>query len=182
MEDIVPGAFVCEYLGEVITKRLADIRGTYYDRLGCSYLFDMNDPLPEESYEMQLNAAANDGFFPFCIDGALYGNESRFINHSCEPNLRTYNLVTDCESQTYHSIGLFATRKIYAGDEFSIDYQWDKYPLDGISKDIDCLCGSRHCRGALMRAKKTGSKQEAMPAVKMSYDTESEQGEAEKMD
>lgn len=51
MEDISPGAFVCEYLGEVITKKLGDIRGTYYDRLGSSYLFDMNDPAPEETFE-----------------------------------------------------------------------------------------------------------------------------------
>lgn len=45
LEEIPAGAFVTAYCGEVITKRLGDIRGTYYDRIGSSYLFDMNDPL-----------------------------------------------------------------------------------------------------------------------------------------
>jgi SET domain-containing protein len=98
MEDIPAGAFVVEYLGEVVTKKIGDIRGTHYDKIGCSYLFDMNDPLDEESYEIRVNQAFNDSFFPFCIDAGLYGNESRFINHSCDPNLRSFNLVQDCES------------------------------------------------------------------------------------
>ena len=154
MEDIIPGAFVCEYLGEVITKRLGDIRGTYYDKLGCSYLYDMNDPLPEEFQEIQMNVAAHDGFFPFCIDGGLYGNESRFINHSCDPNLVTFNLISEVDSQTFNSVGLFAKKKITAGEELSIDYSWDSCPIETISKDIPCLCGSYGCRGSLMRAKK----------------------------
>ena len=51
MEEIPSGAFVCEYLGEVITKKKGDTRGTYYDRLGFSYLYDMNDPNSKELYE-----------------------------------------------------------------------------------------------------------------------------------
>lgn len=73
--------------------------------------------------------------------------------------MRTFNLIVECESQTYHSIGLFATRKILAGDELSIDYQWDKNPLDVIDKDVPCLCGSRLCRGSLMRARKQTARQ-----------------------
>lgn len=44
MEDIMAGALVVEYVGEVVTKKIGDIRGTHYDKLGQSYLFDMNDP------------------------------------------------------------------------------------------------------------------------------------------
>ena len=43
MEEIPIGAFVCTYTGELVTRGLADIRGSYYDSLGSSYLFDMND-------------------------------------------------------------------------------------------------------------------------------------------
>lgn len=50
LEDIPAGAYVTQYLGEVISKRLGDIRGTYYDKIGSSYLFDMNDPLREEEF------------------------------------------------------------------------------------------------------------------------------------
>jgi SET domain-containing protein len=42
-EFIPAGAFVLEYVGEVITASNGDKRGKVYDRLGMSYLFDMND-------------------------------------------------------------------------------------------------------------------------------------------
>ena len=48
MEDIPAGAFLMEYKGEIVTKKHGDMRGTYYDANGLSYLFDMNDPLPTE--------------------------------------------------------------------------------------------------------------------------------------
>jgi SET domain-containing protein len=83
----------------------------------------------------------------------FYGNESRFINHSCDPNIQSFNLSGQIESQTLHRIGLFASRKIQAGEELTMDYQWDKNELN-IPKDIPCLCKSSKCRGFLMRAKK----------------------------
>lgn len=43
LEEIPPGAFIAEYCGEIVTKKQGDIRGTFYDKYGLSYLFDMND-------------------------------------------------------------------------------------------------------------------------------------------
>jgi hypothetical protein len=43
-EEFIPaGAFVVEYVGEVVTAKDGDKRGRIYDSLGMSYLFDMND-------------------------------------------------------------------------------------------------------------------------------------------
>jgi len=42
-EFIPAGSFVLEYVGEVVTARDGDKRGRVYDRIGMSYLFDMND-------------------------------------------------------------------------------------------------------------------------------------------
>jgi SET domain-containing protein len=77
-----------------------------------SYLFDMNDPDDEDPFEMEFQRSHNDDFFPLCLDAAFHGNESRFINHSCDPNLKSFNLITDVECYTYHRIGLFAIKKI----------------------------------------------------------------------
>ncbi len=88
----------------------------------------------------------------------FYGNEARFINHSCDPNVLSLNLTGKVESNVYHSIGLFAIRKIMPGEELTIDYQWDKNDLT-ISQDVPCLCQSFKCRGFLMRAKKTKKSQ-----------------------
>lgn len=43
LEDIPVGAFLMEYTGEIVTKKHGDMRGSFYDANGLSYLFDMND-------------------------------------------------------------------------------------------------------------------------------------------
>ena len=85
-------------------------------------MFDLNDPDEDDEFEMKVQKSMDDNFFPLCIDATEFGNESRFINHSCEPNLKSFNLVTDCEADTFHKIGLFAMRKIHIGEELTIDY------------------------------------------------------------
>ena len=91
-----------------------------------------------------------------CVDAMFYGNESRFINHSCDPNVQPFNISGEAASDAVNRIGLFAWKNIHAGDEITIDYQWDKggeIALD-IPSDIKCLCGSNKCRGYLIQAKK----------------------------
>jgi hypothetical protein len=68
------------------------MRGSFYDDNGLSYLFDMNDPLDVEKREVGIQAGYFGEFFPLCLDSMFYGNESRFINHSCDPNIQSFNL------------------------------------------------------------------------------------------
>ena len=114
-EPIPSGAFVVEYTGEIITVKSGDNRGRKYDSAGMSYLFDMNDCESDDEYDSKVQRKFKDNFFPLCVDATYYGNESRFINHSCEPNLKSFNLVTEVESVTYHRIAFFATRNIHKG-------------------------------------------------------------------
>ena len=110
LELIPAGAFVMEYTGEILTAKEGDQRGKFYDQVGMSYLFDMNDPDEEDDYEMKVQETSHEDFFPLCIDAAYHGNESRFVNHSCEPNLKSFNLVSEVDGFTYHRIALFSTR------------------------------------------------------------------------
>ena len=50
-EFIPAGAFVLEYVGEVITAKEGDKTGKVYDRIGMSYLFDMNDFDEDDSFD-----------------------------------------------------------------------------------------------------------------------------------
>lgn len=125
MEVIPQGAYILEYRGEVVTKKQGDMRGSYYDSKGLSYLFDMNDPNEDESREADIQLGYHGEFFPLCLDSMFYGNESRFINHSCDPNCQSFNLGGQVESQTLHRIGLFSSRKILVGEELTMDYSWD---------------------------------------------------------
>jgi len=52
LEDIPAGAYVVEYVGEVLTAKVGDKRGRIYDKIGMSYLFDMNEPDDTDEYDM----------------------------------------------------------------------------------------------------------------------------------
>lgn len=43
--------------------------------------------LPTTDSAVMTNGDESDNAPEFCIDAGQYGNVSRFINHSCEPNL-----------------------------------------------------------------------------------------------
>ena len=76
------------------------------------------------------------------VDSREYGNASRFINHSCEPNLKTFHIFGD---SMVPIIGLFTTKNIKAGEELSVDYTkeyWDAMNNRGIY----CKCGATNCR------------------------------------
>jgi histone-lysine N-methyltransferase SUV39H len=54
LEDIPAGAYVIEYVGEVLTAKEGDKRGKIYDKIGMSYLFDMNDADDSDEYDMKV--------------------------------------------------------------------------------------------------------------------------------
>jgi SET domain-containing protein len=51
LEPIPAGAFVIQYVGEVLTARDGDKRGKIYDQIGMSYLFDMNEEDKTNNYD-----------------------------------------------------------------------------------------------------------------------------------
>ncbi|XP_077233209.1 histone-lysine N-methyltransferase SUVR5 isoform X2 [Tasmannia lanceolata] len=137
-EAIQRGTFVCEYIGEVLNDQEANSRGERYDNEGCSYLYDIDAHLDDMS-------GLNEGTVPYVIDATKYGNVSRFINHSCAPNLVNYQvLVESMDCQLAH-IGLYAGRDVAKGEELAYDYRYKLLPGDG----HPCRCGASNCRGRL---------------------------------
>lgn len=76
---------------------------------------------------------------------------TRFINHSCDPNLRIFARVGDHADKHIHDLALFAIKDIQRGEELTFDY------VDGVVEEPDemdgsvegmtaCLCGSKNCR------------------------------------
>lgn len=61
------GARIFEYTGELITREEEIQRELENDKTGVTYIYQLND---HES-----------------VDGAYGGNDSRFVNHSCDPNV-----------------------------------------------------------------------------------------------
>jgi SET domain-containing protein len=127
--DIPKGTKVIEYVGEKIGNAEADRR---YDDAAMkrhhTFLFILNTRT--------------------CVDAAFEGNESRFLNHSCNPN---------CEAViTRGHIWIEAIRAIPAGTELVYDYQYEddpKYTVQDL-RFYACKCGAPNCRGTIVKTRK----------------------------
>ncbi|XP_070534520.1 histone-lysine N-methyltransferase EHMT2-like [Ptychodera flava] len=94
MEFIPRGSFVCEYVGELITDEQADLRAD-------TYLFDLEN----KNYDV------------FCLDGRYYGNVSRFINHSCHPNIAPLRVFVEHQDLRCPRVAFFACTDIAAYEQ-----------------------------------------------------------------
>lgn len=124
-KKIKKGEYIIQYLGERITKKESQRRGTVqHDKSldsdeGAVYIFELDDKHD--------------------IDGNFEWNIARLANHSCEPNCESYNVEGE--------IWLAALRDIKKGEELTFDYgyaleHWEDHP---------CRCGAKSCAGYIVR-------------------------------
>ena len=122
IDNIKPGEIVIEYVGEMITNKIADYREIEYNERGFG-----------DCYMFRFDADN-------IIDATKYGNLARFINHCCEPNCKA-----QCnEINGKKHILLLAKKFIKAGEEITYDYNFEVE-----SEKIQCRCGAKNCRGRL---------------------------------
>jgi hypothetical protein len=79
------------------------------------------------------------------IDGAVGGNESRFINHSCAPNCQAVS-----EGQR---VFIEALTTIEPGTELVYDYAYARTPENDNPESealYACRCGAPTCRGSIL--------------------------------
>ncbi len=124
--DIPEGTRVIEYVGDRITKAESDRRyeiswnksqGGTNDN-GVVYIFTLNK--------------RHD------IDGSVWWNTAKYINHSCDFN---------CETDILRGhIWIIAIRDIKKGEEISYNYGYDY----DAHEDHPCHCGSPRCIGYIL--------------------------------
>ncbi|KAE9613009.1 putative histone-lysine N-methyltransferase transcription factor C2H2 family [Lupinus albus] len=137
-EAILRGTFVCEYIGEVLDVQEAHNRRKRYGTENCSYFYDINSHVNDMSRLIVEQAQ-------YVIDATKYGNVSRFINHSCSPNLVNHQVLVESMDCERAHIGLYASRDVALGEELTFDYHYEPIPGEG----FPCLCGSLKCKGRL---------------------------------
>ncbi|KAK7741860.1 Histone-lysine N-methyltransferase, H3 lysine-9 specific dim-5 [Cytospora paraplurivora] len=152
MRELKRGQFVDRYLGEVITPQEADKRRHNASKAQRKdvYLFALDKFTDPESMDPRLVGA------PLEVDGEFMSGPTRFINHSCEPNLRIFARVGDHADKHIHDLALFAIRDISKGEELTFDYVDGQEEIESNARDeklqgemTRCLCGSAKCRGYL---------------------------------
>ncbi|OMJ12984.1 Histone-lysine N-methyltransferase SUV39H1 [Smittium culicis] len=110
LQPLQKGQFIAEYVGEIITNEEADRRGKKNDKLGSTYLFDLD---ADKEYDETCE---------YTIDAANYGNITHFLNHSCVPNLKIRAVYTSHWDSNLHQLAFFTTERIPAGTELTFDY------------------------------------------------------------
>ncbi|KAK9756851.1 hypothetical protein RND81_01G124900 [Saponaria officinalis] len=137
-ENLPKGAFVCEFVGEILTTMELHERNLSRsnDKHSYSLLLDT---------DWGTNALKEEEFL--CLDATFYGNVARFINHRCtDANLIEIPVEVETPSHHYYHVALFTTRNVDAYEELTWDYGVDFDDNELHIKTFRCLCGSRFCR------------------------------------
>ena len=115
--------------------RAGALIGLYAGRAYGPTEIDANAWEPGLTYAFALS----DGSY---IDAREGGNDTRFINHSCEPNCAAY------ETQgSPLSVEIWCERDIRDGEELFLDYSLDISDNDPLP--FMCHCASVKCRGTM---------------------------------
>ena len=132
-ENIAKGEFVCEYIGKILNKNNA------LEKINSNFM--RNKP----NYVLQAKENYDNISVSTYIDAEEKGNVSRFLNHSCEPNL-TFDLVR-IEHFIPH-VAFYANRDIKEGEELTFSYvDSGENELSEINESNKaCECGSLKCR------------------------------------
>ncbi len=130
---IAAGERVIEYVGEIISWDEAVRRHPH-------------DPeQPDHTFYFHLDDER-------VIDGRVGGNTSRWINHSCAPNLEA--------DDSGGRVVLHALRDIAPGEELYFDYGLviEERHTSSLKKRFACRCGAAPCRGTMLAPRRSRAK------------------------
>eukprot|EP00736_Rhodelphis_marinus_P006724 Rmarinus@m.17462 len=121
------GQFISVYAGEILSDEETKLRRKDYENSENTFVLTVNEYFGETSYRLN-------------VDATKYGNVSRFLNHSCEPNASAMPIRISPTSPPF--ICFFASREIEPGDDLTFSY-------GSATGTRPCLCGTKSCRGFL---------------------------------
>ncbi|GMR34280.1 hypothetical protein PMAYCL1PPCAC_04475, partial [Pristionchus mayeri] len=139
--NIKKGDFVGEYTGEVMTTNESERRDNHAYYMEMPNVREIDDP------DQKMGRKTHKKLI---IDGFRYGNETRFISHSCEPNLELVNAYVERAGGWFCRMVFIAKQDIEIGEELTFDY-FPKIKFDEERGHFNpffdkCECGSKRCK------------------------------------
>ncbi|KAL2634808.1 hypothetical protein R1flu_006287 [Riccia fluitans] len=138
LEQLPAGAFVCEYVGEILTNVEQEERNNSHKA----------DPTITHTYPILLDGdwCSEKGLKDeeaLCLDATYFGNAARFINHRCmDSNLIDVPVTIESPDRHYYHVAFFTSRAVKAMEEltwdYKIDFDDDEHPIEA----FQCLCQS----------------------------------------
>ena len=123
--------YIGDYTGLIITSAAARTR---------------HSSQSHANYILTLREQSTSGCLVTHIDATTHGNELRFMNHSCDPNVMVV-LVRD--NEVYPRATCWTTRGVGAGEELCFSYT-NSVTSGGEREqflgNVPCLCESEKCR------------------------------------
>ncbi|KAF9447464.1 SET domain-containing protein [Macrolepiota fuliginosa MF-IS2] len=148
---IPKGTFIGIYAGELLTDEQGEQRGTYYNKIGKTYLFDI------DFWHLRIDENSDDWHNKYTVDAFHAGN-----NHSCDPNARLQACYINEPDIEKPLLVVFSTRDIDPHQEICFSYTGN-YPEDGPDEEeevqkekredpvyIECKCGAWNCTGMFL--------------------------------
>uniref|UniRef100_A0A915DU83 Histone-lysine N-methyltransferase n=1 Tax=Ditylenchus dipsaci TaxID=166011 RepID=A0A915DU83_9BILA len=132
---IPKNTFVMEYVGEVVTM-------------------EESKSIKSATYQFDMDACGADKC-AFVVDAMHNGNEARFVNHSCDPNMIVRGVFCDRMDNRYLRLAFFAIKDIERGEEITINY-FSKMDNTAYAKKTknrtqkSCFCKAKKCRGYII--------------------------------
>lgn len=161
LEDIKRGTFIGVYSGELVHasdsyQRLDD---TYLFNLAGTHIYYPQEQKVEDSAKKDGEEVTDNHQLPkaqtsgpksnedqYVCDAKFYGNFTRFINHSCEPNVIGVKSFTIHQDIRFPYIAFFTNKNVSANSELTLNYG-DNYWLVKCKRDkVYCLCKRSSCR------------------------------------
>lgn len=147
LEELPVGAFVFEYVGEILTNSEMWERNSDVQKNGeglHTYPIVLDADWGSEANLKDEEALG--------LDATYFGNVARFLNHRCQDaNLMDMPVEIESPDRHYYHVAFFTNRRVRAMEEltwdYNIDFEDEAHPVPAFA----CLCESRYCRGKKMQ-------------------------------
>ena len=143
---IEEGEFLGCYLGEMVIHDPNNPGYVVDDAYYFEYWPEINQYLPNASTSLY-------------VDARKYGNATRFVNHSCQPNLEGFHVITNFNKHNpsdsqLPSIAFFAKKFISKGSQLLTDYTSSYWNVMN-NQGVYCNCDAKLCHYSHKKNKRT---------------------------